>query len=193
MTEALPVSWVSLEDKLAHLGDGDLAGEPCPGVHIRIAADGEILVSGPNLCRGYLGMPPATEVATGDIGRLDGGRLVLLGRKKDMIIRGSYNIYPALVEDTVAAVRGVRRCALIGLYDDRRADEEVVLAVEPQDGADRAELRRRVKREIFEGPRRIDIYARPDRIVFTRIPLAGRSHKPDKIALRKLVMELIRC
>ncbi|HEX2682232.1 MAG TPA: long-chain fatty acid--CoA ligase, partial [Candidatus Dormibacteraeota bacterium] len=73
------------------------------------------------------------------------------------------------------------------------ADEEVVLAVEPQDGADRAELRRRVKREIFEGPRRIDIYARPDRIVFTRIPLAGRSHKPDKIALRKLVMELIRC
>ena len=48
---------------------------------------------------------------------LDGESLVLLGRKKDMIIRGSHNIYPELIEGTIAGIPGVRRCAIVGLYD----------------------------------------------------------------------------
>ncbi len=191
MTEMLPVSWISLEEKLAYTGNGDVVGEPCRGISVRIAADGEVMVTGPNLCTGYLGQPRLTELPTGDLGRLEGGRLVLLGRKKDMIIRGSHNIYPALIEGVVGSVAGVRRCALVGIYDERTADELVVLALEPGDGIDPADLRSRVSRELVEGSNRIDIYARPDRIVVTPIPLSGRSSKADKAALRQLVSALI--
>ena len=191
MTEMLPVSWISLEEKLVYGGDGDVVGGPCRGVTVRIAADGEVMVAGPNLCTGYLGQPPLTELPTGDLGRLEGGRLVLLGRKKDMIIRGSHNIYPALIEGVVASVPGVRRCALVGVYDERTADELVVLALEAGDGVDPVELRSRVSRELVEGVNRIDVYARPDRIVVTPIPVSGRSFKTDKPALRQLVSALM--
>lgn len=184
LTEMLPVAWVEMEEKLAFAGPGDLVGTPCPGVRVRIAADGEIILSGPSQCAGYLGEPALAEVASGDVGRLQDGRLILLGRKKDMIIRRAQNIYPGLVEDAVAAVPGVARCALVGVYDAGRADEAVVLAVEPEAGAGGPGLRRRVERAITAGPRRIDVAARPDRIVVTRIPLAGRSRKVDRARLR---------
>jgi acyl-CoA synthetase (AMP-forming)/AMP-acid ligase II len=193
MTEMLPVCFVEMGEKLAYDGTGDLVGVPCPGVSVRIAPDGEILVSGPNLCEGYLGSPPLEELATGDFGRLDAGRVVLHGRKKDMIIRGSFNIYPALIEESVASIAGVRRCALVGVYDHDRADEVVVLAFEPEAGFDPLEVRSRIDREITEGPHRIDIQARPDRIVVSEIPMSGRSHKVNKTALREAVRKLVAC
>jgi acyl-CoA synthetase (AMP-forming)/AMP-acid ligase II len=194
MTEMLPVCFVEMGEKLAYEGTGDLVGAPCPEVRVGIAADGEVIVAGPNLCQGYLGGPPLLEVATGDLGRVDAdGRLVLLGRKKDMIIRGAYNIYPGLFEETVAAIPGVHRCALVGVYDEKHADEVVVLALEPQPGCDPSELRHRVMHEISEGPHRIDIQARPDHIVVSDIPLSGRSRKVDKGALREAIRELGLC
>jgi acyl-CoA synthetase (AMP-forming)/AMP-acid ligase II len=194
MTEMLPVCFVEMGEKLAFDGGGDLVGAPCPGVGLRIAPDGEILVSGLNLCEGYLGGPPLDELATGDFGALDAkGHLVLHGRKKDMIIRGSFNIYPALIEETVASVAGVRRCALVGVYDHGRADEVVVLAFEPEAGFDPLEVQSRIDREITEGPHRIDIQARPDRIVVSEIPLSGRSYKVNKTALREAVRKVIAC
>lgn len=193
LTEMLPVSWVEMSEKLAYVGPGDLVGAPCRGVEIRIAPDGEVVLKGANLCAGYLGCPPLAEVATGDIGFLSEGRLVLLGRKKDMIVRGEHNIYPALVEEVVAAVPGVRRSALVGVYDEQAADEVVVLAVELDAGSDAGEVERRVRRELWSGPRRIDVEARPDRIVMTDVPLAGRSAKVDRSALREAVVRMLRC
>nr|BFE50983.1 hypothetical protein GCM10017745_44100 [Saccharothrix mutabilis subsp. capreolus] len=107
MTEILPVAIATGEEKIAH--GGDLLGRPLPGVRARIADDGELLVSGPNLCRGYLGEPPLTEHATGDLARLDGDRLVLTGRKKDMILRGGVNVYPACTSRSSPACPGSRR------------------------------------------------------------------------------------
>lgn len=193
MTEMLPVCFVEMGEKLAYDGNGDLAGTPCPGVRVRIAPDGEIIVSGPNLCHGYLGGDALEELATGDFGRLDAERLVLHGRKKDMIIRGSFNIYPALIEDAVASIAGVRRCAMVGVYDHERADEVVVLAFEPEAGFDPLEVQSRIGREITEGPHRIDIQARPDRIVVSDIPLSGRSSKVNKTALREAVRKFVAC
>jgi acyl-CoA synthetase (AMP-forming)/AMP-acid ligase II len=186
MTEMLPVSWVRLEEKLAFTGDGDLVGRPARGVEARIAPDGELLLRGANLCDRLLGGEPLREVATGDLARVDAeGRLVLLGRKKDMIIRGERNLYPALIEERVTAIEGVRRCALVGLPDPVTADEEVVLAVEPLPGTDGDRLLARLRRELESGPRRLDTTARPDRIVLTEIPLGGRSSKVDRAALRE--------
>jgi len=194
MTEMLPVCRVSLEEKLDAGDDADLVGAPFPGVRCRVAEDGEVLVSGPNLFRGYHGDAPVGEHRTGDVGRLDAyGRLSLLGRRKDMILRGGENIYPALVEDSVARIDGVARCRLLGIADAVTADERVVLAVEPCAGVDARDLARRLHREMQRGPHRIDAPAQPDEVVVMPLPLQPRSRKVDTAALRQALAERPAC
>lgn len=192
MTEILPVAAVTLEEKLVFGEGGDLVGAPFPGIRARIdggVGEGELVLAGPNLCRGFLGAPPIAEVRTGDLARLDSrGRIVLLGRQKEMIIRGGANIYPALLEVTVARVPGVRAAAFAGVPDADRADERLVLVVEPLPGVDEAELDARLRRELRAGPNSIDLTAFPDAIVFAPLPRAGRSSKLDRRALAALAV-----
>ena len=190
MTEAAPIAVVTAQEKLAHAAagvPGDLLGRPLDGVRARIAADGELMVAGPQVA-GYLGEPPPIEVGTGDLATLDErGRLVMLGRKKDMIIRGGVNIYPGLYEPLVAARPGVAEAVMVGVPDQATGDERVVLAVVPDTGApaDLADLARRLHRDL---PSVIDSYALPDRIVLLpAMPSAGRTRKPDRAALREAV------
>ncbi|MEU4535559.1 class I adenylate-forming enzyme family protein [Streptosporangium sp. NPDC023825] len=180
MTEALPIAIASAREKLAQAG-GDLLGVPLPGVGVRIAEDGELFVSGPHLARRYLGEEPLREIATGDLVRLEGDRLVLIGRKKDMILRDGVNIYPGLYESGVAALPGVAEAAIVGLPDPETGDEEVVLAVVPADGYDEGLLRRTL-------PGIVDAAALPDRIEpLDAFPRSGRADKLDRAALRDLV------
>ncbi|MBI2338732.1 AMP-binding protein [Candidatus Daviesbacteria bacterium] len=106
MTEASPVvTCDSISDRNHHY-----VGRPLPGVEVKIADDGEILVKGPNIMSGYWNNPSATaEVLdkdrwyyTGDLGSLENNRLKLHGRKKDMIVLpdGS-NVYPEDVESVL--------------------------------------------------------------------------------------------
>jgi acyl-CoA synthetase (AMP-forming)/AMP-acid ligase II len=184
-TELLPIARVELTEKVAYDGDGDLVGRPLPGVHVRIDARGHLLVSGEALCRGYAGADPMMEHDTGDIARLDGDRLVLLGRAKDMIIRGDHNIYPELYEPLVERIPGVRRAAMVGSFDEARADERVLLVVEPEPGEVPAVLGERVRRAVREGPSRLDTAALPDEVIVAPLPESGRSRKVDKAALRR--------
>jgi acyl-CoA synthetase (AMP-forming)/AMP-acid ligase II len=192
MTELFPVALIESRDKLSYAGDGDLVGTPVEGVHATVAADGELLVSGPHLFARYLGHAPTLVHDTGDLARLDpAGRIVLLGRKKDMIIRGHYNIYPSLYEPGIAAIEGIEACALVGVADEEGCDERVVLAVQPQAGVDAAALRRRVEREVREGAGAIDPFARPDAVVICTLPHSGRSSKLDRSRLAALAAEEI--
>lgn len=184
-TELLPIARVSLREKLAYDGHGDLVGRPVRGVTVRVDARGQLLVSGASLCRGYAGRPDLSEHATGDLARLDGDRIVLLGRLKDMIIRGDHNIYPELYEPLVERIPGVRRAALVGDFDESRADERVVLVIEPEPGADGYALREQVARAVRTGANRLDRSALPDEIRLHALPESGRSHKVDKAALRR--------
>ncbi|MFD0903406.1 class I adenylate-forming enzyme family protein [Actinomadura sediminis] len=180
MTEILPVAIASAEEKLAFDGPGDLLGAPLPGVAARVADDGELLLSGPNLCRGHLGAEPLDELPTGDLARLDGDRLVLTGRKKDMLIRGKFNLYPGLYEPSIAALPDVAEAAIVGVPDPSTGDEEVVLAVVgPPD------LPGRLHRAL---PDVIDHDALPDRVVvLPELPRSGRTRKLDRDRLRELV------
>jgi acyl-CoA synthetase (AMP-forming)/AMP-acid ligase II len=87
---------------------------------------GEVIISGPVLMRGYLGRPEATAetivdgwLRTGDVGILDDdGYLRIVGRIKDMIIRGGENIYPKEIESVLTAVDGVLDAAVVGRPHD---------------------------------------------------------------------------
>lgn len=192
LTEMAPVASVDMEEKLAWQGDGDLVGSPIAGACVRIDETGELWVAGARLCGRYLCGEPLTEVATGDLAQIDEkGRIVLLGRKKDMIIRGQHNIYPSLHEEKIAEIPGVARCALIGVWDDRLQDERVVLVVEPTAGeSDTDALRGRVERALRVGAL-IDQIAMPDRIEIMPLPESGRSHKIDRERLRLSLTERI--
>jgi malonyl-CoA/methylmalonyl-CoA synthetase len=103
-------------------------GPPLPGVSIRIAAPdadgvGGIEVQGPNVTRGYWRNPEKTVEAftadgwfeTGDLGRFDGdGYLWIVGRAKDLIISGGFNVYPAEVEAAIEVLDGVADVAVVG-------------------------------------------------------------------------------
>ncbi|WP_199810750.1 class I adenylate-forming enzyme family protein [Streptomyces rimosus] len=185
MTEMVPVAVATGRQKTDHTGPGDLLGTPLPGIGIRTAPDGELLVSGPNLCRGYLGEPPMAEHATGDLAHLENGQLVLLGRKKDMLIRGRTNIYPGLYEPAVTALPGVAEAVIVGL-PDTYGDERVILAVVPDGTSPAHSLTETVRSRL---PALIDTAALPDEIVvLDHIPVRGRTRKPDREALRSRLL-----
>lgn len=188
-TELLPISIVSMEKKLAYVGKGDLLGKPVPGVDVRILSDGEIVASGGNLCKTYLQTGVTlTEHHTGDLGRMDSNfELVLLGRKKDMIIKGGHNIYPTLFENTISNIPGVGACAMIGVYDENLVDERIVLCIENISDVPDEKLKKQVKQSLTFGEYSIDSYAWPDTIQCMSIPVSGRSRKIDKTRLRLLV------
>ncbi|NUP21686.1 MAG: AMP-binding protein [Streptomyces sp.] len=127
-------------------------GLPFPGQEIRIldadgaevapGMDGEVVIRGANVMRGYLGRPDETARAivdgwlhTGDVGHLDAdGYLTLVGRSKDMIIRGGENIYPKEIEDVLTRDPSVLEAAVIGVPDEKWG-EVVVAYVQPRPGA----------------------------------------------------------
>ena len=190
MTEALPVAWVDSRERLAWSGEGDLVGRPPAGVETRVGETGTLLVRGPNVHRGYLGRNPVEWHDTGDLARIaHDGSIVLLGRSKDMIIRDSFNIYPALYENTISRIPGVAACAMVGVADAESGEERVVLFVEPRARSSprkRRALAQRVKRALRGGKHRIDCRAFPDQIVVVaRIP-RNRNRKVDRLTLRKM-------
>lgn len=188
-TEMLPIAVVDAREKLNHADGGDLAGHPLPGVSARLNAHDELLVQGPHLAISYLGDGPIGELNTGDAARIaPDGRIVLLGRTKDMLIRGSFNLYPGLYEPTVAALPGIAEAAFVGVPDPQTADEAVVLAVVPDGSAGEPELLRRLRREL---PALIDHAAQPDQIVcLPSVPRRGRTDKPDRELLRTQIAAL---
>jgi long-chain acyl-CoA synthetase len=120
-------------------------GKPIAGVEVKIADDGEILVRGDNVTRGYFNAPEETRSAfqdgwfhTGDIGEFDSqGQLHIRGRKKEMIVTPEgLNVFPEDVERALNAQPGVRESAVVGAAVTGSTSERVqaVLVLEP--GAD---------------------------------------------------------
>jgi long-chain acyl-CoA synthetase len=114
-------------------------GQPLPGVSVRIAEDGEILLTGPNRFVGYWHNDAATAEAlthdgwlrTGDIGELDGeGYVRVTGRKKELIVTaGGTNVAPAVLEDRIRAHPLVSQCLVVG---DGRPYVACLITLDPE-------------------------------------------------------------
>ncbi|MDR3453760.1 MAG: malonyl-CoA synthase [Rhodoferax sp.] len=113
---------------------GGTVGFPLPGVALRVQDDagqpvptgeiGGIQVKGPNVFKGYWRMPEKTReeftadgfFKTGDVGKIDAqGYVTIVGRAKDLIISGGYNVYPAEIESYINDMSGVAESAVVGV------------------------------------------------------------------------------
>ena len=119
-------------------------GTPASGGVIRIAEDGEVLLRSPTLMRGNDGW-----FGTGDVGRLDDdGYLYLFDRKKDVILRDGYTVYPREVEEVLYAHPGVHEAVVLGVPNDRHGEEVVAVVVAGPDGCDAEEVKAFVRERV---------------------------------------------
>jgi len=173
-------------------------GLPLPGQRIRIADPqghprpdgerGEVLISGPNVMRGYLNQPEATAktvtngwLHTGDVGFIDDdGYLVLVDRVKDMIIRGGENIYPKEIETVAYRMDEVAEAAVVGRPDPVYGEQPVMyVAPPPRRTVNLDQLRDQLSASLAK-------YKRPVSITVLDSLPKNAVGKIDKPALRKL-------
>ncbi len=120
-------------------------------------AVGEIIVSGSAVMKEYLNEPEATAEAlrggwlqTGDLARMDeDGYIYIVDRKKDMIIRGGYNVYPREIEEVLYTCQDVSEAAVIGVpHTDLGEEVAAVVVLRPGADVTADELRRYVKERV---------------------------------------------
>jgi long-chain acyl-CoA synthetase len=149
LSETSPVASFNHPGKVRKPGS---VGTPVEGVEMRVVSDGgaelpageigEIVIRGHNVMKGYWGNPAATAEAitggwfrTGDLARVDDdGYFSIVDRKKDLIIRAGYNVYPREIEEVFYEHPAVAEAAVIGI-PDQDLGEEVCAAVKLKPGA----------------------------------------------------------
>ena len=164
LSETSPVASFNHPDRERKAGS---IGTPIEGVEMKVVDDdghdlaagevGEIVIRGHTLMKGYWNRPDATAEAiregwfhTGDMAKVDDdGYFFIVDRKKDMIIRGGYNVYPREIEEVLYEHPAVREVAVVGVPHDELG-EEVGAAVALKDGAEATpgDLRDHVKAQV---------------------------------------------
>jgi long-chain acyl-CoA synthetase len=173
LSETSPVASFNHPDKVRKPGS---IGTPVEGVQLRLVDDagqtvpdgeiGEIAIRGHNVMKGYWGKPEATAEAitdgwfrTGDLAKVDSdGYYYIVDRKKDLIIRGGYNVYPREIEEVLHEHPAVAEVAVIGIpHPDLGEEVGAAVALKPGASATAAELREfaRDKMAAYKYPRQI--------------------------------------
>jgi len=160
---------------------GGTVGFALPGVGVRVQDEqgaalpageiGGIQVQGPNVFQGYWRMPEKTKeeftpdgwFKTGDVGKIDAeGYITIVGRSKDLIISGGYNVYPAEIEGYINEMAGVAESAVVGVpHPDFGEAVVAVVVARPGAAVDGAAVISALKSKIanFKVPKRVDVVA----------------------------------
>jgi long-chain acyl-CoA synthetase len=173
LSETSPVASFNHPDRERKPGS---IGTPVRGVQLRLVAPdgsdvpagevGEIAISGPNVMKGYWGRPEATKEAipdgwlrTGDLARQDeDGYFFIVDRKKDLVIRGGFNVYPREIEEVLYEHPAVAEAAVIGIPHPTLGEEiGAAAALKPGASATPDELRAFVKARVaaYKYPRHV--------------------------------------
>jgi long-chain acyl-CoA synthetase len=174
LSETSPVASFNHPDRERKPGS---IGTPIRGVEMQVWDDegnevpqgevGEIVIRGHNVMKGYWNKPGATAAAidedgwfrSGDMAKLDeDGYFFIVDRKKDLIIRGGYNVYPREVEEVLYEHPAVHEAAVVGIPHAQLGEEiGAAVALKPGVSIDAAELRDHVKRQVaaYKYPRRV--------------------------------------
>jgi len=179
-------------------------GTPVRGVEMRVVdnagedvatdAVGEIAIRGENVMKGYWGRPEATAEAipdgwfrTGDMARRDAdGYFYIVDRKKDLIIRGGYNVYPREIEEALYEHPAVAEVAVIGLKHASLGEEVgAAVALKPGQSADEGELQAFVKERVaaYKYPRHVWIVGELPKGPTGKI-LRREVQPPEEVAAR---------
>ncbi len=173
LSETSPVASFNHPDKVRKPGS---VGTPVEGVEMRLVDGdgndvppgevGEIAIRGYNVMKGYWGKPEATAEAipdgwfrTGDMGRVDSdGYYYIVDRKKEMIIRGGFNVYPREIEEVLHEHPAVAEAAVVGIPHPELGEEiGAAVALKPGASATEDELRAFVKERVaaYKYPRHV--------------------------------------
>jgi long-chain acyl-CoA synthetase len=173
LSETSPVASFNHPDRVRKPGS---IGTPIEGVQMRLIDDagqiagegeiGEIAIRGHNVMKGYWGKPEATAEAitdgwfrSGDLAKVDSdGYYYIVDRKKDLIIRGGYNVYPREIEEVLHEHPAVAEVAVIGIpHPDLGEEVGAAVALKPGASATPAELRdfARDKMAAYKYPRQV--------------------------------------
>jgi malonyl-CoA/methylmalonyl-CoA synthetase len=172
-------------------------GAPLPGVDVRVVHPetgailgveeiGMIEVRGPNVFIGYWRMPEKTKAEikedgffiTGDLGKFDAqGYVHIVGRGKDLVISGGYNVYPKEIESEIDAIEGVLESAVIGVPHPDFGEGVVAVVVKAKDGLVEADIMEALKKRLAN-------YKLPKRIIFIDILPRNTMAKVQKNVLR---------
>jgi len=188
--------------------DGDrvpgAVGFPLPGVSVRITNPettqelprgeiGMIEVKGPNVFKGYWQMPEKTAAEfrtdgffiTGDLGKIDErGYVYIVGRDKDLVITGGFNVYPIEVETEIDALAGVVESAVIGVSHPDFGEGVTAVVVPKKDGAPDE------KQVIAALEARLAKFKLPKRVLFVNELPRNAMGKVQKAELRKTYGDL---
>lgn len=181
-------------------------GPPLPGVEIRIADPqsghslpqgqiGMIEVRGPNVFKGYWRMPEKTAAEfrpdgffiTGDLGRIDGqGYVTIVGRQKDLVISGGFNVYPKEVESEIDALPGVEESAVIGVsHPDFGEGVTAVVTMKPGYSLTEADVLSALSDRLAK-------YKQPKRVFFADALPRNTMGKVQKNSLRDQYRDIYR-
>jgi long-chain acyl-CoA synthetase len=173
LSETSPVASFNHPDRVRKPGS---IGTPIEGVHMRLIDEngytvpdgevGEIAIRGHNVMTGYWGKPEATAQAipdgwfrTGDMARVDEeGYYYIVDRKKDLIIRGGYNVYPREIEEVLHEHPAVAEVAVVGIpHPDLGEEVGAAVALKPGGSATADELRAFVRERVaaYKYPRHV--------------------------------------
>jgi long-chain acyl-CoA synthetase len=179
LTETSPVATFNHRGMPTRVGT---VGTPIWGVDVEIADAevddriellprgelGEIVIRGHNLMKGYLNLPQANAEAivdgwfrTGDLGtKSEDDYITIVDRKKDMIVRNGYNVYPREVEEVLSTHPAVAMCAVFGVSDETHGQEIMaVVTLMPESTATGDDLVAFVREHVaaYKFPRRVEV------------------------------------
>jgi len=197
LTEACALCWTRLNEPR----DDTSVGKPVPSVEIKVldvdgkevpqGQVGELWARGPQIMTGYFRNPERTAAAlveggwfcTEDLARVDeAGNVFIVGRTKDLIISGGFNVYPLEVESALSAHPAIAQAAVVGRESE--GSEEVIAVIELVKGADLrlADLKAFLSEQISP-------YKRPKHVYVVPVLPASPNGKVLKAQLRRLIAD----